>query len=109
MSLNHKTMKATNKMKAKEEIENILCDVEKAIFTLEYALDDTPPGYGTRAFRAAIKIFIHVLLDQMWKMQEAEKMDMEDRVKMGQAAGEDFNLLVRKYTGQNSRKMYKPE
>ena len=65
-----------------EKISPILCEIEKTLWEFE-ANDGGKPNYPIEAFRAATKIFLSVLLDKMYNLQENEGMSLENR-KAGQ-------------------------
>jgi len=82
-----------------EEIETILVEFE--------VNSGVKPEYTVEGFRAGLKIFMSVLLDKMWELQQEEIIDMEDRGNMAQKAGEDIRALVKTYTGIDSFDLYK--
>jgi hypothetical protein len=81
-----------------EEIENTLWDFEaNGGLKQEYSID---------GFRAAIKIFMSVLMDKIWELQENEKMDIQDRLSMVERAGEDIRELIKTYTNIDCHELY---
>lgn len=86
-------------------ISPILYEIECAIWEYE-AADGGKPQYGDVGFRAAIKIFMSALMDKMWEVQEYDKMCIEDRIKMAESAGNEVSVIVKKYTGIDSRSLY---
>ena len=81
-----------------EEIEDIIWEFEES--------DGQKPEYSAEGFRAGIKIFMSVLMDKIWELQQDEKIDMEDRINMVQKAGEDVRELIKTYTDIDCHKLY---
>ena len=82
-----------------EEIENTLWEFEAHV--------GTKPNYTDGGFRAGIKIFMSVLMDKIWELQELEKTLMEDRANMVEKVGKDVRALVKTYTDIDSHSLYK--
>lgn len=78
----------------------ILLDVELAIsdYTTQVG---AKPNYDKYALRSATNIFISVLMDRVWELQEKEEMDLETRNKMAISCGEEVKRLVKVYTDIN--------
>jgi hypothetical protein len=55
-----------------KEIEVTLCESE---------LIGKQPKYTADGFRAGIKIFMSVMIDKIYDLQEIEDIDLEDRLK----------------------------
>lgn len=81
------------------EIENVLWDFEEN--------GGLKPEYGKDGFRAAIKIFMSVIMDKMWELQEVESLSIEDRCNMANKVGEDIRKLVKTYTDIDTHDLYK--
>ena len=82
-------------------LEKVINDYEKKA--------DGPPCYDEATFRASIKIFLHVFLDQMWALQELEAIDYKDRENMATAAGIEIREMIKKFTGINTLKFISHE
>ncbi len=82
-----------------EEIEATLLEYE------EQELGQ--PLYTEAGFRAAVKIFLSVIMDEMWDLQVDIGMSMEDRLVMAEEAGNDIRKLIMKYTGIDTHTLYK--
>ena len=67
---------------------------------------DTPPEFTVEGFRAATKIFMSVLMDKMWVVQDFDNMPMEERERMAHAAGEAMKKLVMSFTGIDTKELY---
>lgn len=88
------------------DISLILEEIEDTLW--KFDLTGQKPDYTKDGFRAAIKIFMSVLMDKIWELQQDEKIDMEDRINMVQKAGEDVRQLVKTYTDIDTHDLYKP-
>lgn len=88
-----------------KQLSPILVDIEQRLWEFEF---DTPdqPEYTDEAFRAVCKIFMSVLMDKMWNLQEKEGIEIEDRIMMAVKAGKDLSNLVKTYTDIDTYKMY---
>ncbi len=88
-----------------KEISPILVEIENALWEFE-ADNGQKPEYTTEAFRATIKIFISVLMDKTWELQQDEKITIEDRMKMVEKLGKDVRALVKTYTNIDTLNLY---
>jgi hypothetical protein len=89
-----------------KKISPILEEIEMAVLEFEVH-QGVKPEYTMEGFRAGIKIFMSVLLDKMWELQENENLSIEDRSNMAQKAGEDIRSLVKRYTDIDSHDFFK--
>lgn len=89
-----------------KEISSILVEVEKTLWKFETERG-LKPDYTIDGFRAATKIFMSVLMDKMWELQQDENINIEDRVNMVEKAGQDVRELVKNYTGIDTFNFYK--
>lgn len=89
-----------------KKLSEVLYSIETALIEFE-ANVAKPPQYTDDGFRAAAKIFISAMLDKMWKLQEAEGMDINDRGEMAAKLGEEIRKLVRVYTNIDTHNLYK--
>ena len=88
-----------------KQISPILTEIENTLWEFE-ANRGIKPEYTTEGFRAATKIFMSVLMDRIWELQEAEKMEMQDRINMVEKAGADVRALIKTYTNIDCHKLY---
>jgi hypothetical protein len=88
-----------------KRISPILEEIETTLLEFE-SNGGLKPDYGIGGFRAAIKIFVSVLMDKMWELQQDESITIEDRINMAQKAGEDVRKLVKTYTNIDCHKLY---
>jgi hypothetical protein len=89
-----------------QKLSPILEEVEGELWEFE-ANRGIKPEYTNEGFRAATKIFMSVVLDKMWELQESENIPIEDRSNMATKAGEDIRQLVKNYTNIDCHDLYK--
>lgn len=88
-----------------EKLSPILEEIEYALWEFE-ANGGSKPNYTIEGFRGGIKIFISVIMDKIWELQQDESISMEDRMNMAQKAGEDIRKLVKTYTDIDTHSLY---
>lgn len=89
-----------------EKLSPILMELEDTI--VEFELDfGYKPEYTIQGFRAATKIFMSVILDKMWELQDWDKLAQYDREKMATKCGEDLRKFVKTYTDIDTFDLYK--
>jgi hypothetical protein len=66
-----------------------------ACATLQY---EGKPYYPDSAVDNVCLVFMHIIFDKMWDIQNYDNMPMEDRVAMAESCGKEFRNLVYKYT-----------
>ena len=89
-----------------EKLSPILEEIEATL--LEYEEQELgQPLYTEAGFRAAVKIFMSVVMDSLWNMQELADMTLDERLDMAEEAGLDIKKLIMKYTGIDTHKLYK--
>jgi hypothetical protein len=89
-----------------KKLSPILSEIESTL--IEYELNVAkPPEYTNEGFRAAIKIFLSVMLDKMWKLQEDEGIDIDTRADMAEKLGNEIRNIVRVYTNIDTHSLYK--
>jgi len=89
-----------------EKIDPILQELEKTILEYE-AFVGHKPNYPDTSLRAATKIFMSVIMDKIFELQEDEVMDFEDRCEMTTAAGNKIRELIKVFTNLDSHDFYK--
>ena len=90
-----------------QKFSPILAEIEDALWDFEYYQPNERPDYSVFGVRAAIKIFMSVLLDKMWEKQQANLMPQADREKQAEEVGQEIREFFKKYTGIDSHLMYK--
>lgn len=88
-----------------EKLTPILVEIESTLWEFEAELS-LKPDYPIEALRASIKIFMSVMMDKMWEVQEFDNMEMEDREKMVVNLASDLMKMVKTYTGVNTLELY---
>ena len=89
-----------------KKISPILSEIESAL--IEYELNiNRPPEYTDEGFRASVKIFLSVMLDKMWKLQEDEEIDINTRADMAEKLGTEIRNIIRVYTNIDTHDLYK--
>lgn len=88
-----------------KKLQPILLELEKTI--AEFNCTGKKPEYPKDSIHAVSIIFISVLMDKMWEMQETDKMEMKDREEMATKCGEDIRKLIHTYTGLDSHDFFK--
>ena len=89
-----------------KKLSPVLFEIEETLWEFELN-SNLQPDYTTDGFRAATKIFMSVLMDKIWNLQSNEEMDMEDRVKMVEKAGNDVRNIIKIYTDIDTHELYK--
>ena len=80
-----------------KKLSPILIEIEETILEFE-ANNGSKSEYTEEGFRAALKIFMSVLMDKIWELQENENIDIQDRLNMVLKAGKDIRKLIKTYT-----------
>jgi hypothetical protein len=89
-----------------KKLSPILSEIESAL--IEYELNiNRPPEYTDEGFRASVKIFLSVMLDKMWKLQEDEEIDIDTRANMAEKLGSEIRNIIRVYTNIDTHDLYK--
>jgi len=89
-----------------KKLSPILSEIESAL--IEYELNiNRPPQYTDEGFRASVKIFLSVMLDKMWKLQEDEGLDIDTRADMAEKLGTEIRNIIRVYTNIDTHSLYK--
>ncbi|RLF56674.1 MAG: hypothetical protein DRN27_09235 [Thermoplasmata archaeon] len=89
-----------------EKLSEVLVEIENTLWEFE-ANGGTKPEYTIDGFRAGIKIFMSVLMDRIWELQQDDKIDLQDRLNMANKAGEDVRKLIKIYTDIDTHELYK--
>jgi len=88
-----------------KRISPILVEIEETLWEFEDQ-GIGPMRYPEEAFRAALKIFMSVILDKMWELQSDEDMEMNTREVMAEKVGQELRRIVKIYTGIDTHKLY---
>jgi hypothetical protein len=87
------------------QITPILLAIEQTLYEQRALNPNLHPKYPDEAITAAAKIMSDVIMSHMWELQEAEKISQVDRENMAVACGNELRLLIRKYTGKDTREI----
>jgi hypothetical protein len=89
-----------------KKLSPVLSEIESAL--IEYELNiNRPPQYTDEGFRASVKIFLSVMLDKMWKLQEDEGINIDTRADMAEKLGTEIRNIIRVYTNIDTHSLYK--
>ena len=89
-----------------KKLSPILSEIESALIEFEINVA-IPPEYTDEGFRASVKIFLSVMLDKMWKLQEDEGIDINTRADMAEKLGNEIRNIIRIYTNIDTHSLYK--
>ena len=89
-----------------KRISPVLESIEDALWEWESGANGRPE-YTDEGFRSAVKIFISVMMDRIWELQEDESLEMDDRVAMVEKCGNDVRNLIKTYTNIDTFNFYK--
>ena len=89
-----------------QRLSPILLEIEEIIIENEVNLG-LKPNYSKEAIWSAAKIFMSVILDKMWELQELENIDIEDRGNMAIKCGKELRAFVKKFTDIDTHELYK--
>jgi len=88
------------------KISPILNEIEDTLWEFE-AYSGNKTEYTIEGFRSGCKIFMSVLMDKMWELQEKENIPMEERENMVHRAGSEMREIIKKYTDIDTHDLYK--
>lgn len=94
-------MNTTKRIPIGVKLSPILEEIREALLIGPANFQNDPPEFTDQGFRAAIVIFIAAASDQMWALQEREKMPHLQRLDMAEKLGLEIRQMVRIYTGVN--------
>ena len=88
-------------MYLEQTLENV------ANFILEKNAKKSVPHkiYSNRDFMNSLIIFQELLMSKMYEIQNYDKMDFEDRLKMSEQCGKDLCKLIHTYTNLDTTKI----
>lgn len=100
----HPDQEEVNKMIGKR-LSPILVEIEDALWEYE-ANTDSVPGFTDEGFRAAVKIFSCAFMERVYNLQQSEKMQTEDAMKMAYKAGCAVRKLIKTYANIDTTEFY---
>ena len=83
----------------------ILIEIEETLIEFE-ANQRGNPQFENEAFRAALKIFMAVVMQRMYEMQHKEDMPLEQRKEMSFKFGNDLKKMIFTFTGIDTHELY---
>jgi len=89
-----------------EKLSPLLAEIEQTLWEHE-AWGGGRPHYTEEGFRAAIKIFMSVLMDKMYVLQEREGFEIDDMEVMATSLGGQLRSLVKTYCDIDTHDLYK--
>jgi hypothetical protein len=89
-----------------KKISPILNEIEDTLWEFE-ATQGLKTEYTIEGFRGGCKIFMSVLMDKIWELQEKEGIPMEERIKMVEKVGNEVRQLIKTYTDIDTHDLYK--
>jgi len=88
-----------------KKLSPILEEIEATLWEFE-ANRGIKPEYTHNGFKAGMKIFMSIMMDKLWELQEGEKLNMEDRSNMATKLGNDIRQLILTYTDIDTHQLY---
>lgn len=89
-----------------EKLSPILEEIENALIEFEVYNGDKP-DFTVDGFRAGIKIFMSVMMDKIYELQEKEDIPFKHREEMAFKCGLEIRDIVKKYTDIDTHDLYK--
>ena len=89
-----------------EKLSPVLAEIEQTLWEYE-AWGGGQPHYTDEGFRAAVKIFMSVLMDKMYILQEKEGFVIDDMEVMATSLGSQVRSLVKTYCDIDTHDLYK--
>ena len=89
-----------------KRISPILKEIEETLWDYQ-ANVGTYPCFTEDGFKGAVKIFVDVMMDRMWRLQCNENMSLEDKSKMATKLGNEIRSLIKTYTDIDTHELYK--
>jgi hypothetical protein len=88
-----------------KKLSPILEEIEAAIIEFDF-YKNTKPNYSDTSIRAAAKIFLSVLMDKMWELQEKENMPQNERLAMAEKCRQQIRQLIKTFCNVDSFEFY---
>lgn len=89
-----------------QQLSPVLEEIEATL--LEHAATvASPPEFTPEGFRAGVQIFMAVMMDKLWSLQQSEDMPIENREEMAVKMGKDIRDMVKTYTDVDTFELYK--
>ena len=89
-----------------EKLSPVLVEIEQVLWENE-VMYHSKPNYSIEGFRSSVKIFTSAMFDKILELQENEKMNEEDSIKMAENFGNDLRSLIKTYTNIDTHELFK--
>jgi hypothetical protein len=83
-----------------ERVSDAMVYLNSCIIQHEEESND-PPEYTEEGFAAITNIFLSVVTDRMWSLQEKENMPYSDRAAMVKSLGKQLTQIMKTFTDVN--------
>ena len=88
-----------------KHISPILSEIEATLWESE-CHTDLPPEFTDDAFKSALKIFMAVSTERIYKLQKSERMPLNDACNMVESFGIKLSQLVKTYIDIDTKSLY---
>lgn len=88
-----------------KNLSPILEEIELALWENE-CHTDLPPEFTDKAFRSALKIFMSVSMERIYKLQKSEGMPLKDACNMVTSFGNEISGLIKNYIDIDTKTLY---
>ena len=80
-------------------------EISNNLLIIETEVEGNKKNFSTEDLRSSANIFINIVADLMWQLQEKEKMSSDERLMMAKFAGAEIKKFIRIYTGLNTEEL----
>ena len=80
-------------------------EISNNLLIIETEVERNKKNFSTEDLRSSANIFINIVADLMWQLQEKEKMSSDERLMMAKFAGAEIKKFIRIYTGLNTEEL----
>ena len=88
----------------RKKLSPILKEINDTLWEFEYYRPNTKPEYDSFSILHASKIFMSVLMDKMYELQQNEGIEIDDSCNMATALGEEMKKMVKTCNTAETRK-----
>ena len=88
-----------------KELQPTLKAIEDGLWEYEINNKDIPHGFPKESLKSVTKIFLSVILDEMWKLQTKENFTIEQRRSMALKMADDYKKFIKTYPNIDTRKI----
>jgi hypothetical protein len=87
-------------------IEHILTEIEDYLWETEARVEG-PPDFSNNALRAAIKIFMSVAMDHLYRKMKAENLDLDSAAQQAALMGSTIRQYIKDFLDVDTFELYK--